>query len=38
MRDIVDAGCRHIVLATRGNKSAIVMVDGRIYRQSLMPD
>ena len=34
MRDIVDAGCRHIVLATRGNKGAIVMVDGRIYRQS----
>ena len=34
MRDIVDAGCRHIVLATRGSKGAIVMVDGRIYRQS----
>lgn len=34
MRDIVDVGCRHIVLATRGNKGAIVMVDGRIYRQS----
>ncbi len=27
-------GCRHIVIATRGAKGALVMVDGRLYEQS----
>ncbi len=27
-------GCRHIVLATRGSKGALVSVDGRLYEQS----
>lgn len=27
-------GCRHIVIATRGAKGAVVSVDGRLYRQS----
>lgn len=30
----MDAGCRHIVIATRGSRGAVVMVDGQIYRQS----
>ena len=34
MEDIMDAGCRHIVIATRGSRGAVVMVDGQIYRQS----
>lgn len=27
-------GCRHIVIATRGSKGALVRVDGKLYRQS----
>lgn len=34
MHQIMDCGCRHIVVATRGSKGAYVMVDGRIYEQS----
>lgn len=34
MAQIVEFGCRHIVIATRGSKGAYVMVDGRIYQQS----
>lgn len=31
---IVDYGCRHVVIATRGAKGSYVWVDGKIYRQS----
>ncbi|MFR3730346.1 PfkB family carbohydrate kinase [Lacrimispora sp.] len=31
---IVSFGCRHIVIATRGGKGALVFVDGKMYRQS----
>lgn len=34
MEHILDGGCRHIVIATRGSGGALVMVDGRLYRQS----
>lgn len=34
MARIMELGCRHIVIATRGSKGAYVMVDGRIYEQS----
>lgn len=34
MQDIINAGCRHMVIATRGSKGAIAMVDGQVYRQS----
>lgn len=34
MNRIMEYGCRHIVIATRGSKGAYVMVDGRIYEQS----
>lgn len=32
--DIFSYGCRHIVIATRGAKGAVVCVDGKLYRQS----
>ena len=34
MEKIMDYGCRHIVLATRGSKGAFVLVDGHFYEQS----
>lgn len=34
MHQIMEFGCKHIVIATRGSKGAYVMVDGKIYEQS----
>ena len=34
MDRIMELGCQHIVIATRGSEGAYVMVDGRIYGQS----
>jgi len=34
MKKIMDFGCRHIVIATRGSKGAFVQVDGDFYEQS----
>lgn len=34
MGKIMDYGCRHIVIATRGSKGAFVLVDGNFYEQS----
>ncbi len=34
IKKIVSYGCRHIVIATRGSKGAVVYVDGKIYEQS----
>jgi sugar/nucleoside kinase (ribokinase family) len=34
MERIVLYGCRHIVIATRGSRGALVMVDKKIYEQS----
>lgn len=34
MGQIVEFGCRHMVIATRGSKGAYVMVDGKFYEQS----
>lgn len=34
MRQIVEFGCRHMVIATRGSKGACVWADGRFYEQS----
>lgn len=34
MDQIMEFGCRHMIIATRGSKGAIVMVDGKIYEQS----
>lgn len=31
---IVEFGCKHMVIATRGSKGAYVMADGRFYEQS----
>lgn len=34
MDQIMEFGCRHMVIATRGSKGACVMADGRFYEQS----
>lgn len=34
IKKILDYGCRHIVIATRGSKGAILSVDGKLYEQS----
>lgn len=34
MEKLLTFGCKHIVIATRGSKGALVHVDGKIYRQS----
>ncbi len=34
MKRIILYGCKHIVIATRGSKGALVLVDGRMYEQS----
>lgn len=34
MGQIIEFGCRHIVIATRGSKGAYVMVEGKLYEQS----
>lgn len=34
MGQIMEFGCRHMVIATRGSKGAYVMVDGKAYEQS----
>ncbi len=34
MKRIISYGCRHIIIATRGVKGALVMVDNRLYEQS----
>lgn len=34
MNEITKAGCRHMVIATRGSRGALTMVDGKLYRQS----
>lgn len=34
MKRIASYGCRHIVIATRGARGALVWVDGKIYEQS----
>ncbi|QAT48963.1 carbohydrate kinase [Caproiciproducens sp. NJN-50] len=34
MKKIMDFGCGHIVIATRGSKGAFVQVDGNFYEQS----
>ena len=34
MEQIIRFGCRHMVIATRGSKGALVLVDGRFYEQS----
>lgn len=34
MERMVDFGCRHMVIATRGSKGAMVLVDGNFYEQS----
>lgn len=34
IEEILGYGCRHIVIATRGARGALVNVDGKIYRQS----
>ena len=34
MLQMMDFGCRHIVIATRGSKGSLVLVDGRFYEQS----
>lgn len=31
---IIEYGCKHIVIATRGTRGAFLMVDGRFYEQS----
>ncbi|MDD3173458.1 MAG: PfkB family carbohydrate kinase [Herbinix sp.] len=34
MNRIVAYGCKHIVIATRGSRGALVLVDGKMYEQS----
>lgn len=34
MKRIISYGCRHIVIATRGSRGALVLVDGNLYEQS----
>ena len=34
MLQMMDLGCRHIVIATRGSKGSLVLVDGTFYEQS----
>ncbi len=34
MKDIISYGCKHIVIATRGARGALVLVDGKLYEQS----
>ncbi|MEM1484284.1 PfkB family carbohydrate kinase [Oscillospiraceae bacterium PP1C4] len=34
MKLVVQFGCKHIVIATRGARGALVMVDGKLYEQS----
>ncbi len=34
MNQIMEFGCRHMVIATRGSRGAIVMADGKIFEQS----
>ena len=34
INQIMEFGCRHMVIATRGSKGALVMADGRLYEQS----
>lgn len=34
MQEIMESGCRHMVIATRGAKGAYVLADGKIYEQS----
>lgn len=34
MERIVSYGCKHVVIATRGSRGALVMVDGKLYEQS----
>nr|WP_298477142.1 PfkB family carbohydrate kinase [uncultured Oribacterium sp.] len=34
MKNLLEFGCKHIVIATRGAKGAMVLVDGKLYEQS----
>ncbi|GMQ58302.1 fructoselysine 6-kinase [Vallitalea sediminicola] len=34
MKDIISYGCKHVVIATRGARGALVLVDGKFYEQS----
>ena len=34
MEQMMDFGCRHMVIATRGSKGSMVLVDGKLYEQS----
>ena len=34
MKKLLEFGCKHIVIATRGAKGAMVLVDGKLYEQS----
>ncbi|GKX31523.1 fructoselysine 6-kinase [Vallitalea longa] len=34
MKNIISYGCKHIVIATRGSRGALLLVDGKFYEQS----
>ncbi len=34
MEQMIDFGCRHMVIATRGSKGSMVLADGKLYEQS----